>query len=225
MLTCHTLVKTFAARSGKIVGLDGVSFELGRGEFLVIHGPSGSGKSTLLLTLGGMLRPSSGSLTLLGRDPYALSPSDRTRFRAESIGFVFQLFHLVPYLDVRQNILAGLPKKDPAEAERADALISELGLESRATEFPGTLSAGERQRVALARALVKRPALILADEPTGNLDPENAARVFQRLAAYRQAGGTVIVVTHGLDAAPHASRVLRLESGRIVPQPPAAHLL
>ena len=198
-----------------MAGLDDVSFEIARGEFVAIQGPSGSGKSTLLLTLGGMLRPTSGCVSLLGRDLYALSGGARARFRAESLGFVFQLFHLVPYLDVRSNILAGLPTVDAAARARVEALIQGLGLAPRARELPSTLSAGERQRVALARALAKQPPLILADEPTGNLDPENAALVFNRLADYQRGGGTVLVVTHGSDASPHASRVLRLAAGRV----------
>lgn len=215
MVSCTHVVKRFAGRGGQVAGLDDVSFEIARGEFVAIQGPSGSGKSTLLLTLGGMLRPTSGGVSILGQDLYALSGSARARFRAESLGFVFQLFHLVPYLDVRSNILAGLPTLDAAARERVESLIHGLGLAPRARELPSTLSAGERQRVALARALAKQPPLILADEPTGNLDPENAALVFSRLAEYQRGGGTVLVVTHGSDATPHASRVLRLAAGRV----------
>ncbi len=215
MVHCTQVVKRFAGRGGQVAGLDDVSFEIARGEFVAIQGPSGSGKSTLLLTLGGMLRPTSGSVSILGQDLYALSGSARARFRAERLGFVFQLFHLVPYLDVRSNVLAGLPTIDAAARERVESLIHGLGLAPRARELPSTLSAGERQRVALARALAKQPPLILADEPTGNLDPENAALVFNRLAEYQRGGGTVLVVTHGSDAAPHANRVLRLAAGRV----------
>ena len=216
MVHCQHLVKAFAGRSGAVSGLDDVSLEIAKGEFVAIQGPSGSGKSTFLLSIGGMLSPSSGSVTVAGIDPYALSGAARARFRAANIGFVFQLFHLMPYLDVRQSIASGLFRADAASRARVEALISELGLASRARELPSTLSAGERQRVALARALVKEPPLILADEPTGNLDPENAALVFRRLVAYRQGGGTVLVVTHGADAAPHATRVLSLQAGRLV---------
>lgn len=222
MVTCTHIVRQFQARSGEVAALSGVSFDLAAGEFLVIQGPSGSGKSTLLMTLGGMLRPTSGSVTVAGVDPYVLPPFARSRFREHSIGFVFQLFHLVPYLNVRQNILAGLLHRDPADLARVDALIGELGLGPRAGEMPGTLSAGERQRVALARALAKQPPVILADEPTGNLDPDNAAIVFRHLAAYKEAGGTVIVVTHGNDASAHATRTLRLAAGRIASNTPSA---
>ncbi len=215
MITCTDVVRNFATRPGAVAGLAGLSLDVAPGEFVVIQGPSGSGKSTLLLTLGGMLRPTSGRVTVAGQDLHSLTTSARTRFRATTLGFVFQLFHLVPYLTVRQNILAGLPRPDASGRARVAGLINELGLEERAGSLPGTLSAGERQRVALARALAKQPPLILADEPTGNLDPANAAGVFRRLDTYRRAGGTVLVVTHGPDAAPFASRVLRLEAGRI----------
>ncbi len=215
MVSCDHLVRTFAARAGTVAALDDVSFRVERGEFVAIHGASGSGKSTLLLTLGGMLRPTSGAVSIDGRDLYSLSAGARTRFRASTIGFVFQLFHLVPYLDVRQNILAGVPRPDADARARVDRLIEELGLGPRAESLPSTLSAGERQRVALARALAKQPPLILADEPTGNLDPVNAGVVFRRLADYQRAGGTVLVVTHGNDAAPYATRTLRLDHGRL----------
>lgn len=215
MVSCKNLIRQFKARSGEVAALSDVSFELAAGEFLSIQGPSGSGKSTLLMTLGGMLRPTSGSVAVAGVDPYMLPPFARSRFREHSIGFVFQLFHLVPYLNVRQNIMAGLMHRDASGRSRVDALIGEFGLGPRAGELPATLSAGERQRVALARALAKQPPVILADEPTGNLDPDNAAIVFRHLAAYKQSGGTVVVVTHGNDAAAHATRVLRLNAGRI----------
>lgn len=223
MLTCNNLVRQFKARSGEVAALSGVSFELAAGEFLVIQGPSGSGKSTLLMALGGMLRPTSGSVTVAGVDPYVLPPFARSRFREHSIGFVFQLFHLVPYLNVRQNVMAGLMHRDASGRARVDALIHEFGLVPRARELPATLSAGERQRVALARALAKQPPVILADEPTGNLDPDNAAIVFRHLSAYKEAGGTVVVVTHGNDASAHATRTLRLAAGRIASNTPSAN--
>jgi putative ABC transport system ATP-binding protein len=217
MIVCEQIERRFPGASGEVTALAGISLDVARGEFAVIKGPSGCGKSTLLLVLGGMQRPSAGRVLLDGADLYALAGPARNRIRAERIGFVFQLFHLIPYLSVRENILAGLPPGSPPadHAIRADGLLRELGLQDRARARPGTLSVGERQRVALARALIKKPALILADEPTGNLDPANAAEVFRHLAAYQQSGGTVIVVTHGNDAAPHASRTIELVAGRL----------
>lgn len=219
MIVCEQVSRVFAGPHGEVRALDDVSCQLARGELVAIHGASGSGKSTLLLTLGGMLRPSHGRVLVDGRDLYALAVPERSRLRAESIGFVFQLFHLVPYLSVLENVLAGMPGSvDFATRERAAKLLDELGLTHRAGHRPATLSAGERQRTALARALLKQPKVILADEPTGNLDPANAAAVFQHLAQYRAQGGTVVVVTHGRDADPHATRVLRLERGRLLPE-------
>ncbi|MBL9135725.1 MAG: ABC transporter ATP-binding protein [Verrucomicrobiales bacterium] len=218
MITCEQLSRRFRGPDREIAALDNVSFSIERGEFAVIKGASGSGKSTLLLALGGMQRPTQGRVVLDGQEVYALAPDARNRLRAQSIGFVFQLFHLVPYLNVRENVVAGLPDgAHRADAQRrTDALLESLGLSARARHLPGTLSAGERQRTALARALVKQPAVILADEPTGNLDPANAAEVFQHLDAFRRNGGTVVVVTHGDDAARFAQRTLRLDAGRLI---------
>lgn len=218
MIACEQLSRRFRGPDRDVAALDNVSLSVERGEFVVIQGASGSGKSTLLLALGGMQRPSQGRVLLDRRELYALAPAERNQLRAKSIGFVFQLFHLIPYLTVRENILAGLPGNVGREAarQRADALIASLGLAARARHLPGTLSAGERQRTALARALVKQPSVILADEPTGNLDPANAAEVFKHLDAFRRDGGTVVVVTHGDDAAPFAQRTLRLDAGRLI---------
>jgi len=215
MITCRDLTKRFKTVDGRVAGMDGVTLDVARGEWLVLRGPSGSGKTTLLLTLGGMLRPDSGTVTVGGVDPYQVSAEARAAIRARSIGFVFQLFHLVPYLTVRQNILAGMDRRDAEIEARADALLEELGLGTRRDAMPGTLSAGERQRVALARALAKKPDVILADEPTGNLDPENARIVFERLERFRRDQGTVLMVTHGADAERYGTRTLHLVSGKL----------
>ncbi len=222
MIVCENLQRSFRGPAGEINALAGVSLSIGRGEFVVIKGPSGCGKSTLLLTLGGMQRPASGRLRFDDCDLYEIPASRRNRIRATKIGFVFQLFHLIPYLTVRENILAGLPPNEAAAQPlaRVDELIDLLGLRPRAGLRPGTLSVGERQRTALARALVKQPALILADEPTGNLDPHNAAEVFRFLGAYQREGGTVVVVTHGQDAAPYATQTLHMAEGRLGPPQP-----
>lgn len=215
MLEVHQLVRTFRGARGPVEALAEIDLRVEPGEFVVVRGPSGSGKSTLLLTLGGMLRPSSGRVSHGGRDLYAMSAGERARWRAREVGFVFQLFHLVPYLNVLDNILAGMPGSvDAATREQAAGWLETVGLTHRREHLPGTLSAGERQRVALARALARRPSLILADEPTGNLDPDNAARVFGELARFQKGGGTVVVVTHGSDAAPFATRTLQMAAGR-----------
>ena len=217
MIHCSELTKTFRRNGSEVVSLDRVSLEIGAGEFVVVRGPSGSGKTTLLLTLGGMQRPSAGLVQFSGRDLYGLSPADRAGLRSGEIGFVFQMFHLVPYLDLMGNVLLASPgKPGPAVRKRAGELLDKLGLAERVSHRPGELSAGERQRLAVARALLNRPKLILADEPTGNLDPENAAEVVRHLAEFHKTGGTVVLVTHGTAADTHADRFLHLKQGRLV---------
>ena len=217
MIRCDEVTKIFRKNGSEVTSLDRFTAKVAEGEFVAVRGPSGSGKTTLLLTLGGMQRPSAGSVQLAGRDLYALSPAERARLRSSEIGFVFQMFHLVPYLDLLANVLLACPGKPSAEVrQRASGLMDELGLADRASHRPGELSAGERQRLAVARALLNRPKLILADEPTGNLDPENAAEVIRHLAEFHRAGGTVVLVTHGAVADAHADRTLRLEQGRLV---------
>ena len=217
MIHAEQLERVFRTRRGEVRALAGVDLELAAGSFTCVRGPSGCGKTTLLLTLGGMQRPDAGRVRLDGRDVYALSASERARLRATRIGFVFQMFHLVPYLNVRENVrLAAWDPRDATLAERTARLLEELGLSGRRDHFPGQLSAGERQRVALARALLNRPAVILADEPTGNLDPDNAREVFACLDRFRREGGTVLVVTHGEAAREFADRELRMEAGRLL---------
>ena len=217
MIRCDEVTKIFRKNGSEVTSLDRFTAEIGTGEFVAVRGPSGSGKTPLLLTLGGMQQPSAGLVQFGGRDLYALSPADRAGLRSAEIGFVFQMFHLVPYLDLMGNVLLASPGK-PGQAlrQRAAGLLDELGLAERATHRPGELSAGERQRLAVARALLNRPRVILADEPTGNLDSENAAEVIRHLAEFHQAGGTVVLVTHGTAAETHADRILRLEQGRLL---------
>ena len=217
MIRCDEVTKIFRKNGSEVTSLDRFTAEIGTGEFVAVRGPSGSGKTTLLLTLGGMQQPSAGLVQFGGRDLYALSPADRAGLRSTEIGFVFQMFHLVPYLDLLGNVLLAAPgKPGQAERQRAAGLLDELGVSKRATHRPGELSAGERQRLAVARALLNRPRVILADEPTGNLDSENAAEVIRHLAEFHQAGGTVVLVTHGTAAETHADRILRLEQGRLL---------
>jgi len=214
LLEASDLTRNHATRPGAVAGVVGLSLRVGRGEFVVIGGPSGSGKSTLLLLLGALLRPQSGTLRIGGVDLHALDAAGRSLFRARQVGFVFQMFHLLPYLGVRDNVLAGLPPGASRSGTEADGWIEALGLSDRRDAAPATLSVGERQRVALARALVKRSPLLLADEPTGNLDPDNTSRVLDHLDRYRRSGGTVVLVTHGSEADRFATQRLHLEAGR-----------
>ena len=214
MIRLEKVAKTYRTPQGPVRSLAGVDLRVAPGEFLVLQGPSGCGKTTLLLTLGGMLRPSAGRVWVENRDLYALGAGERARFRARTIGFVFQMFHLVPYLNVLENVmLAGPAKPDAATLARATDLLARLGLEPRLRHKPEALSTGERQRTAIARALLNQPKLILADEPTGNLDPENSAAVFGYLAQFQRGGGTVVVVTHGDGAQAFADRVVAMRAG------------
>ena len=216
MLEFKDVGKWFDGTKGKVTALEGVSLSVSPGELLAVRGPSGCGKTTLLLTAGGLLRPSTGKVSLDGQDPYELNPEERSRLRAHKIGFVFQQFHLIPYLTVRQNILAAslaLPAKEADQ--RADELIGQFGLDDRVDHVPAQLSTGERQRTALARAALNQPKVILADEPTGNLDERNAEIVFGYLSQYVTNGGCVLLVTHDVRAAAHATRTLQMSRGRI----------
>lgn len=217
MIHCEQLSKVYRTAQGEVRSLDHFSLEVNAGEFVCVRGPSGCGKTTLLLMLGGMLRPTSGRVTVDGQDLYALKIKERAQFRARKIGFVFQMFHLVPYLNVMENVLlASGPDRNGSDAGRAQDLLTRLGLAQRARHIPAELSAGERQRTALARALLNEPTLILADEPTGNLDPDNATEVFRHLAEFHRAGGTVILVTHGSTGESYADRVIQMKAGKIM---------
>jgi putative ABC transport system ATP-binding protein len=217
MIHCNELTKTFRRNGSEVVSLDRVTLEVEAGEFVVVRGPSGSGKTTLLLSMGGMQRPSAGTVALAGENLYAMSSTDRAKVRASEVGFVFQMFHLVPYLGLLENILLAAPAWPSAEARtRANELLEQFGLAKRATHRPDELSAGERQRLAVARAMLNRPKVLLADEPTGNLDSENAAGVIEHFKQFHQEGGTVVLVTHGTAAYAVASRVVRLDQGRLV---------
>jgi len=217
MLEFKNVSKWFNGAQGKVTALKGVSFSVRPGELLAVRGPSGCGKTTLLLTAGGLLRPSDGQLSIDGQDPYALSPEMRSRLRARTIGFVFQQFHLIPYLTVRQNIMtASLAAPLKEASERTQKLISHFGLDDRADHVPARLSTGERQRTALARALLNEPKVIMADEPTGNLDEDNARTVFGYLSQYVGDGGCVLLVTHDDRAAAHATRSLQMSQGQLV---------
>jgi putative ABC transport system ATP-binding protein len=214
MLVLRHLTKAYQTRAGEVKALDDVSLQIDKGDFVVVCGPSGSGKTTLLMTVAAMLRPTEGDVHFDERDVYAMTVRDRARFRAENIGFVFQMFHLVPYLSVVDNVLLarGATPKNGRKA-RALELLGQLGLKHRVAHRPAELSAGEKQRAAIARAMLNRPKLILADEPTGNLDPDNAQSVLRYLADFQRDGGTVVVATHGPAAREFATRTVYLRNG------------
>ena len=217
ILKASGLSKRYRDAKGEVLALDSVDLDVAPGEFVAVCEPSGCGKSTLLMILGALLRPDDGALTLGAEDPYQLGPGPRAAFRAGNIGFVFQDFHLVPYLDVLDNVLAPtLAIGVENAAARANELLDALGLADRSTHVPSTLSAGEQQRTALARALLAKPRLVLADEPTGNLDRDNARQVLDHLARYANNGAAVVMVTHDESAMAATSRKVTMERGRIV---------
>ena len=213
MIEIKNLTKTYFSNGQKVNALDDISMNIGEGEFIVIRGASGSGKTTLLLTLGAMLKPTKGSYLFNNKDVYSLSGKERNHFRANNIGFVFQMFHLLPYLTLFENVILPSFGKQKIKAEK---ILKELDLGNRLNHKPFALSAGEKQRTAVARALINNPQIILADEPTGNLDPENASEVMKILSQYKENGGTVIIVTHGTEADEYADRIIFLKNGKIV---------
>ncbi len=216
MVVLENIVKTYRRRRGDVKALSDINLQIEKGEFVVICGPSGSGKTTLLMTIAAMLRPTNGSVCVEQKDLYTMSIRDRAKFRAENIGFVFQMFHLVPYLNVAENVaLAGGVAEGNRGTIEANELLKQLGLAQRVFHKPSELSAGEKQRTAVARALFNRPKIILADEPTGNLDPDNAASVLGYLSEFHHSGGTVILATHGTEAEQFADRIIHLHNGSI----------
>ncbi len=196
-LSLSGLSREFRNGSRRIRAIDNVNLELRRGDFAVVSGASGSGKSTLLLTMGGMLRPTTGTVRFEGESLYAGRRSDLKRFRKNHVGFVFQRFYLLEYLNVFDNIRLALTiRGKTASGEEIQAVAKEFGLSDRLSHRPSQLSIGERQRTAIARALVGEPSVILADEPTGNLDVENGEIIAEHLRKYSARGNIVVMVTH-----------------------------
>lgn len=212
------VTKRYRRRQEEVVAFRTSQLSIARGEYVAIVGPSGSGKTTLLSLLGGMLSPDSGRVEYDGQSIYDLPVTKRTEWRRQQIGFVFQTFNLIPYLTARENVqvplyLAGL--KPDEQKLKAEALLEQVGLANRLNHKPSELSTGQQQRVALARTLANSPQLILADEPTGNLDPESKAAVMSIFAKFVDAGGTIVMVTHDPASAAQAKRRLRIVDGEI----------
>lgn len=214
------LRKTYHIGKVDVPALRGISFSVGRGEFVSIVGPSGSGKSTLFYLLGGLTRADSGKVMIDGVDFTSLSDAVRTRMRKSKIGFVFQKFNLLPTLDARSNIniaidIAG--KNGSRDSAHFDRIVGLLGLTQRLDHRPSELSGGEQQRVALARALINRPAIVLADEPTGNLDSKNSEIVLKMLRhSNQELGQTVLMITHNPEAAAYGDRIFHMRDGEMV---------
>jgi putative ABC transport system ATP-binding protein len=219
LLEADNVRKTYTGGEAPVAALGGVSLALEPGDFVALMGPSGCGKSTLLHVCGAMDRPTSGRVTLEGRDLAGLDDDELTRVRRDRIGFVFQFFNLLPTLTLGDNIalpclLAGMAAGE--SAARANALAHRVGIAGRLSHYPQQVSGGEMQRAAIARALIHQPALLIADEPSGNLDSENGARVVDLLSELnRELGVTILLATHAAEVARAASRVLRMRDGRL----------
>jgi putative ABC transport system ATP-binding protein len=220
LIHIHSLNKTYQDGDVFHQVLRGVELQVAKGECIALLGRSGSGKSTLLNLLAGIDRPDAGEVRVDGEDLHRLPERERTLFRRRHIGFVYQFFNLIPTLSVAENIRLPMELNgwnEPRMSARVRGLLSELGLEGRGEEPPDRLSGGEQQRVAIARALAHEPSLLLADEPTGNLDAETGRQMLDLLRRKgREAGRTLVIVTHSLEVARSADRLLRLEDGRVL---------
>jgi putative ABC transport system ATP-binding protein len=208
-------IDDLSRRFGRVAALDGVSLAVEEGEWLVVMGPSGSGKTTLLNLLAGLARPSAGRLAVAGSELSGLGPRELARFRRETVGLVFQEFHLIPYLTALENVMLAQYVHSLTDRGEAAEALARVGLEERLEHLPSQLSGGEKQRVCVARALINHPRLILADEPTGNLDEDNERQVLEIFTGLHRRGQTLVLVTHNPEVAALADRVVRLEHGRV----------
>ena len=213
------LSKHYGRGAAAVTAIDDISFAIAPGEFVAIIGESGAGKSTLLSIMGAMNAPSSGTLTVEGIDVYSLGQEQQADFRREFLGFVFQSFHLIAYLTLEENVMlplatVRLPRRQKIAMARE--AIAAVGLDGKHKRLPNQLSGGEKERTAIARAIVNKPPVILADEPTGNLDSRTSREIMQLLQRLRNGGTTVVMVTHSLDCAGYADRIMQMADGRLV---------
>ncbi|ROU03513.1 ABC transporter ATP-binding protein [Histidinibacterium lentulum] len=217
VLSLRDVSLTLDGNAGPVEILRGISLDVGRGETLGLVGPSGSGKSSLLMLLGGLESVSSGTVTALGQDLTRMDEDALARFRRDNMGVVFQSFHLIPTMTALENVATPLELAGHRDAfDRAEAELEAVGLGHRAGHYPGQMSGGEQQRVALARASAPRPAILLADEPTGNLDETSGAAIVDLLFGLRDRhGATLVMVTHAMELARRCDRMVRLRDGRI----------
>ena len=206
---------------GKVLALNRVSLQIYAGEWVAVMGASGSGKSTLLNMIAALDRPTSGSVRVDGEDVLSLSEEERARFRREKVGLIFQHFYLIPYLTALENVMLAQYFHSMADREEAAQAVHEVGLEQRMSHYPSELSGGEQQRVCIARALINQPKILLADEPTGNLDAENEEIVMAIFRRLHRAGLTLLFVTHDAQIGTQADRIIELEHGHILPTVPA----
>lgn len=218
MILIENVTKEYHTGQVLVKALDNISLQINKGEYIMISGASGSGKTTLLMMIAGMLKPTIGRVVFNGCDLYEKTVRERADFRSEYIGFVFQMFHLIPYLNVSENVALAIRGKD--RMNDYGSLFESLGLQDRIRHKPAELSAGEKQRLALARAIINQPPVIMADEPTGNLDHENAMVVLKNIRRLHENGRTIIMATHHPEFINTGQRNLCLKNGKITEQPP-----
>lgn len=218
ILKVENLRKTYGTGEGQVHALDGVSFSVSKGEFIAIIGPSGSGKSTLLHILGGVDKPTSGKVYMNGNDVYAQNDDQLAVFRRREVGLIYQFYNLIPVLNVIENItLPVLMDGQKVNDDRLKELVATLNLNGREHHLPNQLSGGQQQRVSIGRALMNAPAVVLADEPTGNLDSKNSQEIVELLKlSNKKYGQTLIIITHDENIALQADRIIAIEDGRIV---------
>jgi putative ABC transport system ATP-binding protein len=217
-INLENIVKNYGAGEGKVAALREISLFIQAGEFVAIMGESGSGKSTLLSVLGVLNTPSGGSYQVNGIDVYSLTGEQQADFRRETLGFVFQSFHLIPYLSVIENVMLPLTTKrlkEKVKREMADQALVRVGLAAKGHRLPNQISGGEQERVAIARAVVNRPPILLADEPTGNLDTRTGLEIMQLVQDLNSDGMTIIMVTHSPEWARYTHRILHISDGRL----------
>lgn len=226
-IQAENLVKSFGNGEAAVVAVSGMSFHISTGEFIGIMGESGAGKSTLLGMLGAMNAPTSGRLMVDGIDIYGLTNEKRADFRREYLGFVFQGFHLIPYLTVLENVMLPLAVCSGSRKEKrgmAMEALSKMGLSDKADRLPGEISGGEKERVAVARAIVNEPPVLLADEPTGSLDSRNSRDIMSIFQKLNSSGITIVMVTHSEECARYAERILFVADGKLVGDRPGARV-
>lgn len=218
ILKVENLTKIYGKDTTKVVALDNISFSIEKGEFVAIVGASGSGKSTLLHIIGGVDRPTSGKVLIDGKDIFTLDDDKLAIFRRRQIGLIYQFYNLIPILNVEENIVLPLSlDNQKVDQEKLDDLLKILGLENRKTHLPNELSGGQQQRTSIGRALITNPTIILADEPTGNLDSKSSDEIVALLKkSNKELKQTIIMITHNLEIAKEADRIIKIEDGKIV---------
>jgi len=214
MLQISNITKVYSKNGIKFTALENVTLTIEQGEFIAVVGPSGSGKSTLLHVIGGLIHPDSGQVLFRGKDIYKLTNKETNIYRRKNVGFVFQQFHLMPYLTVYENIKMAEVKW--LNKQNIEDYLEKCAILPLRNKYPSELSVGEKQRTAFIRAIISKPDVLLADEPTGNLDPENSSILLALIEEYHKDGGTVILVSHDSDMEKFANRIIKLHSGEIV---------